>query len=249
MAPANPDLSSQSGTSSGDPLASLYKMSTTAGLGSQDYVAVNVLSVVTAAIGLASGLVFLDNILLIIPVAGLVIGTIALVQIKRSAGTQTGTAWAVIGLLLCLGLAGYKFGNEAMAAARNHADEVAIEGLLGNLSENVVKPETTDKAYELLSEPFKKRVSLDLFKTRWAAVRNREILGDLQSIQSNGIVRVEPDVKTKQMVGVTGAIFSYSKIPNSGDRHNLFFKKYGSDWRIDAIPDFFPDASAQGQGD
>lgn len=247
MAQANSDLSSQTASSGVDPLASLYKMSTTAGLGSQDYVAVNVLSVVTLALGLASGLVLLDNILLIIPVVGVVIGILSLVQIRRSSGTQTGAAWAVIGLLLCLGLAGYKFGNEAVAAAKTYADESAIEQVVVDVGDFVKKPETTDKAYALFTDAFKARVSLDLFKSRWASFRSRELIGELTAIRSNGIVRVEVDPKTGTIQGVAGTISAYSKIPaGTGDRRNFFFIKDARGWRVEGIPDLFPDTSKQG---
>jgi len=245
MAQANSDLSSQatsatSGPAGSDPLASLFKMSTTAGLGSQDYVAVNVLSVVTLALGLASGLVLLDNILLVIPIAGIVIGVLSLIQIRKSAGTQTGTAWATLGLLLCLGLAGYKFGNGAIAAANSHADQSALSQMITDLGRDVSQADTTEKAYALFSDDFRTRVTPEVFKTRWAMMRSRELLGDLTTIESNGIYRIDTDPKTKETRGVTGTIFAYSKISTGGERRNFFFIKTPNGWKLDNIPDLFP---------
>src|SRR6185436_15279396 len=50
-----------------DPLAHLHKMSTTAGLGSQEYVAVNGMAVFALVLGLASGFALFDRLFLVIP--------------------------------------------------------------------------------------------------------------------------------------------------------------------------------------
>src|SRR5687767_9055265 len=70
-----------------DPLAKLHRMSRTAGLGTQDYVAINVAAVVSALLGLASVLALVTSLLLVIPVAGVICGLVALYQIKDSNGT------------------------------------------------------------------------------------------------------------------------------------------------------------------
>src|SRR5215510_13989681 len=78
---------SQSGD---DPLAHLHKMSTTAGLGTTEYVAINPLAVTAFFLGLASSLALLDNTLLAVPALALIIAIVALRQIFGSGGTQTG---------------------------------------------------------------------------------------------------------------------------------------------------------------
>src|SRR3954462_15428509 len=85
-----------------DPIAHLHKMSTTAGLGSGDYVAVNAVAVVAALAGLASTLALADNVLFLIPLVGVVLAIIPLMQISHSNGTQPGRAIAVGGLILSL---------------------------------------------------------------------------------------------------------------------------------------------------
>src|SRR5690349_615074 len=82
-----------------DPLRSLHKMSTTAGISSQEYVAINTAAVWTAALGVASLFALIDPILLVIPLAAVVFGFVALHQIKDSNGTETGRSWAWLGLL------------------------------------------------------------------------------------------------------------------------------------------------------
>src|SRR5689334_9364604 len=111
-----PDLQTNSpAPSADDPLAKLHKMSTTAGLGSGDYVAVNITAVVAAPVGPASMLARAANELLIIPVVGIVLGVIALRQIRKSNGTQTGMGIALIGLLLSLGIGGWVIASQATA--------------------------------------------------------------------------------------------------------------------------------------
>src|SRR5438046_4707720 len=83
-----------------DPLARLHKMSTTAGLGTTEYVAINPVSVTAFFAGLASGLALLDPILLAVPVLAIVLSIVALHQISRSAGTQTARGLARGGLLV-----------------------------------------------------------------------------------------------------------------------------------------------------
>src|SRR4051812_21790120 len=85
-----------------DPLSHLHKMSTTAGLGTTEYVAVNGMAIVALILGLASSLSLFANELLVIPIAAVVLGIWSLVQIKDSNGTQTGRALSIIGMLSAL---------------------------------------------------------------------------------------------------------------------------------------------------
>src|SRR5881394_820634 len=89
-----------------DPIAGLHKMSTTAGVGSQDYVATNNAAIVSVILGICTALAFLGIPFLIVGVAGIVSGIIALYQIRHSNGTQGGTGIAILGILLSLGIAG-----------------------------------------------------------------------------------------------------------------------------------------------
>src|SRR3954471_976134 len=103
----SPSLTSGGGSAgaSADPLRSLHKMSTTAGVGSQEYVEINLVAVWAVVLGLLSFLALLDNVLLIVPVIGTVFAIVALRQIRNSAGTQTGGAIAWGALVLSLGFA------------------------------------------------------------------------------------------------------------------------------------------------
>ena len=72
-------------------------MSTTAGITTQEYVAINIPSIVALFLGLAGVLAVLWPVLLLVPAAGVVVGLIALAQIRASNGTQTGRGFALLG--------------------------------------------------------------------------------------------------------------------------------------------------------
>src|SRR5205085_1507862 len=70
MATAPPEPKPATDTEAPDPLAALHKMSTTAGVASQQYVAVNGAAVLAALLGFASALTILSPVLLVVPAAG-----------------------------------------------------------------------------------------------------------------------------------------------------------------------------------
>ncbi len=96
-----------------DALSRLARMSTTAGVGSGDYVAINTLAIASTLLGLGSMIVPLlgPYLLQIIPLAAIVTALVAWRQIKRSNGTQTGRGLAAAGILLAL-----LFGGGTLAA-------------------------------------------------------------------------------------------------------------------------------------
>src|SRR5688572_13217478 len=108
-----------------DPIAGLHKMSTTAGVGSQDYVAINNAAIISIILGLCTFLAFLGLPFLILGAAGIVFGIIAMVQIRHSNGTQGGAALAVMGILLSLGIAGTVTAVSTMAYLAERDNEEA----------------------------------------------------------------------------------------------------------------------------
>src|SRR4051812_9800902 len=125
------------GADAPDPLAHLHKMSTTAGLGTTEYVAINGPSVVAVILGLASALAIVDTILLIVPIAGVICSIVALMQIQKSAGTQTGRGLAALGLLLSLGFVGYVGYMNIAAAQQERTDRAAIESIIAELTTDI----------------------------------------------------------------------------------------------------------------
>src|SRR4051794_33910846 len=125
--PSNPPPAPQGGAEGDDPLSHLHKMSTTAGLGSGDYVAVNGTAVFALILGLFSFLAFFSEMLLIVPLACLVASVIAFRQIGRSNGTQTGRWIVVLALLAALASGGLVVARSATEGVRTRADRQAID--------------------------------------------------------------------------------------------------------------------------
>ena len=70
MATSPTEIKTADSSLAADPLSKLHKMSTTAGLASQQYVAVNIAAVMAALLGVASGLSVFSPLLLVIPIVG-----------------------------------------------------------------------------------------------------------------------------------------------------------------------------------
>src|SRR5215212_4087032 len=113
-----------------DAIQKLHKMSTTAGVGSQDYVAINNAAIVSVILGLCTFLAFLGIPFLILGLAGIVSGIIALVQIRHSNGTQGGTPLALMGILLSLFIAGTVGASNILQLMRQRDDEQAINNVI-----------------------------------------------------------------------------------------------------------------------
>ena len=103
----NQDTPSAQKPQSNDPLASLHRMSTTAGVASQEYVAINQTAIATLLLGLAGISVIMANLLVVLPVIAVVCGIVALRQIANSNGTQSGRSLAGLGMVLGLVMLGY----------------------------------------------------------------------------------------------------------------------------------------------
>ena len=168
-----------------DPLATLHKMSTTAGLSSQEYVAINTPSVAALLLGLASALAILDPVWLIVPVAAVISGIVAVHQVRNSNGTQTGGKIAILGIALAVVLAGVVGVKAVQAALGARADRQAIIALIQRLGERVKTGVSTgqwDEAYALFTDRFKGAHSRGEFIARW---KGYEIYGGVQSMEWN----------------------------------------------------------------
>jgi hypothetical protein len=112
-------------------------MSTTAGVGSQDYVAINNAAIVSVILGLCTALAFLGIPFLIVGAAGIVFGIIALVQIRHSNGTQGGMGLAILGILLSLAIAGSVAMANILDYTRRQEDQRQINALLDQLGKYI----------------------------------------------------------------------------------------------------------------
>ena len=228
-----------------DPLMHLHKMSTTAGLGSTDYVAINPTSVLAVILGLASvGAVLFDKILLIIPLAGVICAIVALYQISHSGGTQTGRGLAVLGLLLSLGFAGYVGYQSFAKLQQERRDRATIETLISQFTGHIQNAEF-DKGYNLFSPRFQERVKLQEFSDRMKYVQDGS-WGKLQSISTSGRYAFNSDPTTGIRIAQTILQMRLDKYPEPSNQEAVF-RLVGGQWKIEDIPGLFPPANQQQQ--
>ena len=218
-----------------DPLSKLHKMSTTAGVASQQYVAVNGAAVVAALLGLASALTIFSPLLLVIPIAGLIVGIFAWRQISASNGTETGKLVAALGLTLSLLIGGGVAGKELLDNAHARADGRQMDAIAHQLADHL-KAGRAKEAYELFDDKFRERIQPAQFVAvlRNTVARN----GQIQSIAWNQVPPHTEWVQGGNML-VAEAIMSIRFDAGEG-RFTFIFRKVGDNWQILNISEMFP---------
>jgi hypothetical protein len=173
--PQNPD----------DSIAKLHHMSTTAGMGSGDYVEINPLAIASIALALASllGIVFMPFLLL--GLLGLIAGIYSLLKIRRSNGTQGGKLIAALGIFISLAVSGSEGARQAYIYAGTQRDIRAIQTLTRLLGEDLAKGDMI-RARDLFSDDFKNLVSQELFNETLSGLRNVNELGAFQGLEAKG---------------------------------------------------------------
>ena len=230
-----PSSSAQAATDD-DPLAHLHKMSTTAGLGSGDYVAVNGAAVAALLLGLASGLTLIAEVLLILPVACIVVSVIAWRQIRQSNGTQTGRALIVVGLLCALLFGGFIVTRETTRGWRTRQDRAAIAKTINAFGEKLESGDV-EGAHQMLSPRMQKGVPLERFKGTADFVRQSELYGKLNDTQYNGLVAFEFDDATGQRFASTRMKMTLEK---GNIEQNVVLRQEGDQWLFEGMEAFFP---------
>src|SRR5947207_9214808 len=136
--PASPPPSAQSAPPpDDDPLAHLHKMSTTAGLGSGDYVAVNSTAVFALLVVVAGALALMSEVLLVLPLVAIVASVVGWRQIKHSNDTQTGNGLVIVAMALALGFGGFVFGRWSSEGYRTLEDGKAISQPINDFAAKV----------------------------------------------------------------------------------------------------------------
>ena len=223
-----------------DPLASLHKMSTTAGITSQEYVAINIPSILALLVGLASVLAVLSPVLLIVPVVGVVVGLVALSQIRASNGTQTGRGFAVLGIVLSLGIGAFVLVAAAVERSRTAADRAEIVRQIEQLGRHVAGREY-DAAYAMFSDRFHGRVDRARFDAVWNGLHAFQGFGTMRGMQWNQTdVLFEADPGSGTRVATAYAWVLFDKTGDERPRHPLTFRKVGDKWVIEDAPQMFP---------
>jgi hypothetical protein len=227
-------------------------MSTTAGVGSQDYVAINNAAIVSVILGLSTFLAFMGLPFLILGAAGIVFGIIALVQIRHSNGTQGGTGLAVLGILLSLGIAGTVSAISSMEYLATRENERAIDGVLKQMGDHLAA-NRYDKAWEHFSPDFQANWNANLFRDHLTAIER--YLGEIEGMSSNGVfqfVTTTEGIETAQTQVVfrfktpttmPTTITSDSPTVPPGQVENrrvpAVLYKYQGEWRVAGM-DIFP---------
>lgn len=222
-----------SNSPSSDPLASLHRMSTTAGVASAEYVAINLTAVIALVLGLASVLAFFSNVLLVVPAAGIIFGLAALRQVSNSNGTQTGRALAALGVLVSVGVLGVYGYQGYQERAAEKAEEQAINTQVAAL-ESALKSGAYDKAFELFSPQFKqmKQIPLDRFGKTWEAFAN--LYGKITSVKTNGLLQLSADGSSC----ATMLVIDTDKLPQPA-RRTVVLRRVEGKWFIEDIPELF----------
>jgi hypothetical protein len=214
-------------------LSHLHKMSTTAGVTNQDYVAVNPLAVVAALLGLASGLAFAGWLLLVVPIVGIVFAVVAIRQINDSNGTQTGKGFAIAGLALCILCAGGMMVKKYMDAAAVRADEQAIATTITQTG-RLIGVGDYKQAYAQFDDAFQQNVTFEEFRRLWETIQGQ--VGKLEKMEWNG---VRPDFKSAEGSPMAGVIARTKFEKATEERYDLMLRKVGGKWLINSLPQFF----------
>jgi hypothetical protein len=228
-----------------DPLRTLHKMSRTAGLGSNEYVAINPFSVAAVFFGLASGLVIFDALFLVVPAVAVILGLVALYQIRHSNGTQTGRglSWLAIGLaVLFTALLGSK---QILQIIGTQSDKRAIAQLVRDFGADI-SARNYDAAYAKMSPRFTERVDKKAFVEEFnGRLQDNPNYGAIQGMEWNGLVNFDVDARTNDPIAGSVAIITVKNksegVEREGkDRRDIRFRKRGDAWKIDDMPEFFP---------
>ena len=210
-------------------------MSTTAGVASQQYVAVNSAAVIASLLGVASALTIFSPLLLVIPLAGLIVAIVAWRQISDSNGTETGKPVAILGLALSLLIGGGIAGKELMEHHRLRADGEQMESLATRLSD-AIKTQRFEAGYGLFDVNFRSRVTLPQFQAKWIGLQQPPYT-PLQSMNWNGVLPVYE--KAEGGDGMFGIVYVAVKFVNSEGRFTFVCRKVGDSWQINNIPEMF----------
>jgi len=231
--------SSASPPADADPFLQLHKMSTTAGLGSADYVAINGTSLAAILLGIVSAFMLLNSaVLLVFPLAGLFCGLLAFRQINHSNGTQTGRGLATIGLLLSLGFGGFYTVGQTIDAIRNRSDRNQVVALIQQFGQ-LISRNDYHSAYNLCDQRFQQRVTEANFIQRWKAAGGSALIGSITSMEWTQLLDFNDDPVTRDRLGTTMVMVHFAKVAGV-DREGTVFRKIDGQWWIDDMPNMFP---------
>lgn len=212
--------------SASDPISRLHRMSTTAGVGTQEYVAINTLAVVAALLGLATALSFVGAPFMALGAAGLVMGIVALRQIRSSNGTQGGRGLALAGIILSILFVGGALANTAREIAAQRKQEQRINDLIAQLKAHVLAGEY-EKAHSLFAPEFRQAWPLKDFREMWQLYEQHY---GIEDIQPNRVYRFA--TSGEGQIAETLVLIKVKKYPEQ-DRRGMTLRRAGAQgWNI-----------------
>ncbi len=223
-----------------DPLTHLHRMSTTAGIGTGEYVAINNFSIAALLLGVGGSLALFHPIWLVVPLVAAIFSIVALRQVRQSNGTQTGGGFAWLGLVLAIGFFAFIGARTIMANRAQHADEQKVVNLIDRFGSLIEKSEYA-QAYQLFSEEFQKRrpVSVDTFTQKWQQVEKLPAYGKLTGLRWNGQMLFQDEPATGVRYAMTQILLSFQKAP-APMRLTARFRMEPDGWKFDDLPELFP---------
>lgn len=219
-----------------DPLASLHKMSTTAGVGSQEYVAINTLAVTSAVLGLAAAFAFIGVIFLVVAVAAIVCGVLAIRQINDSNGTQGGKWLAFLGITVAVVIAGIVATQKIAEVRRTREIAREVNAVLEQLGQHIVAG-NYDQAYELTDAAFRQFVTREQWEQTWKIQQSPEYNGQIVSLVGNNIVSTRE--QDGQTYAFTQAIVRFAKRDEEYRATVIFSTNEEGQWRLNRIVQMF----------
>ncbi|HEX5242085.1 MAG TPA: DUF4190 domain-containing protein [Tepidisphaeraceae bacterium] len=214
-----------------DSLSHLFKMSTTSAAG-QDYVAINSTAIASILVGVASVLVFLASVFLIVPLAGLVCAIVAMIQIRRSNGTQTGTGFAVAGLVLSLGIGGFKAGQQLLISHEANKDTTAIANIIEQLGADLHSARYEEAYDDFTSSEFKRDIDRKTFAATFEQLQGA-LYGPIEYARWNGQPVMYEEVGNSGVLDATAMAMIKFKKPSTPDRQLFVFSNRDGAWKID----------------
>ena len=211
----------------------LRGMSTTAGLG-HEYAEANawaVFAAVAAVIGLAAIIVPLA---LFVPAAALLAAGVAVVQIRRAGGTQTGLPLAIGAGVLSAVVLFFGLINVVGGTVADRGEAARIDAYVEQLG-SLLAVGDADAAYDLTHPAFKAGVDSETWKKRFRAFRRPG--EELLELDTSGAVNLERVGGTD--MAETMLLFRQAN-RDQPRRFAATFAKSDGDWRLAAVPDIFP---------
>ena len=181
-------------TSKPDGIAGLKAMSTTAGLtapGVDSYRAVNPFAVASVVCGLLTLAGLLHRVFLVLPILGVLLAIVAIIQIVRSRQTQAGFLLALLGLVLSIGLGSWLIQQEVAAAGlkKQYISELQT---FASVFGRQIAADDTEVAYAMMSEGFRQNVDYVTFDRFFDSLRGSETtrFGKLTHASTNELVEI-----------------------------------------------------------